>query len=68
MSQPLFFTAACSSRHTECSSTESRVSVTPCPSAGCNASTGWPLRSCPVWMRPSSSGSSPSGVLRGLRS
>src|SRR5207253_10667421 len=61
MSQSLFFTAACSSRQTECSSTESKESVMPCPSAGCSATTGCPLRSCPVWMRASSSGESPSG-------
>jgi Zn-dependent protease len=57
----LFFTAACNRRQSECNSTESNESVTPCPSAGCRATIGWPLRSWPVWMRASSSGASPSG-------
>ncbi len=68
MSQSLFFTAAASRRQTECSSTGSSVSVTPWPSAGCIATTGWPFGSCPVWMRARSSGSAPSGVARVLSS
>src|SRR5260221_8750194 len=61
ISQSLFFTAACSSRQTECRSTESKESVMPCPSAGCSATTRWPLRSCPAWIAASSNGASPSG-------